>query len=180
MKNYLIFTLFFTSIFFTVTGQENTYFSKKKISNYYSRLPNFEENKLVKQKKGHGGIFLCNMDSIRVWTNNILKQVLNKKQIDSLAYSPNIRNLLQASSKAIIYFDYTGKINYIAFIVNCKDDVILTDDVLFKLYQTFKRTLVNMKNGKMEPFKTGFTEKDVYFNFTMPLYWWTKEERNVE
>jgi len=161
-------------------GQEGSYFSKKKIRNLYNfYTPSFENNELVIQKNHRGGIFLCDMDSMRVWTNNILKQVLAKEKINSLACIPSAKNP-HSSSKAIIYFDDSGKIEYVMFGVNHQDSMIFTEDVLYKLYQTFKRTPVNMKNGKIEPLKTGLTPKDVYFSIVMPLYWWTKEERNVE
>lgn len=181
MKNYLIFTLLFTLVYSSSVGQENTYFSKKKIGNNYSYTPNFEDNVLVKQKNRQGGVFRCNMDSMRIWTNNILEQILIKEKINSLAYVaiPVDKNLLKASSKAIIYFNDSGKILYVTFGVNLQDSAIFTEDVLFKLYQAFKRTPVNMKNGKIEPLKTGLTKKDVYFSLIIPLYWWTKEERNA-
>lgn len=184
MRNYLIFTMFFAFILCNAMGQEGSYFSKKKIigiSNTYSfYTPNFENNELVIQKNHRGGTFFCNMDSMRVWTNNILKQVLTKEKINSLAYTSSVKNLLKASSMAVIYFDDSGKIQYITFGVNLQDSAIFTEDVLLKLYQTFKRTPMNMKNGKIDPLKTGLTTKDVYFTLTMPLYWWTKEERNVK
>ena len=118
--------------------KKNGFDYQKKFDGYYLATPTF------KQKEPEGILGLSEMIDSK-YSNDLfsspVKAVLSKEKIDSL----------HPDTQARITYDIRGEVLSCEFTINAKDMTILTEDVLYKIYNEFIHTKVDLTKLSIKP-----------------------------